>query len=361
LKLLLLTSERGLRGGEGQLLILAEGLARRGHQVIVGAPPGAELFAQLPETVERFPFQARWDVDVFAARRLRTALLGLLPDLIHAFTARAHAMGRWARQQWCPLVVSRLVSFPAGKGPFGRRKYQQGVAAYAAVSRTAAQSLVRAGVSPDIIRVIPTALRSLPAPVRARGAIRSRMGLSESGPVVGAVSHLTEGKGFAFLLRAVVGLLSEFRDLEICIVGEGPARAALEAEAAQLGLNYRLKLPGRAATALDVSEALAALDVFVLPSLSEGLPSAILEAMGAGTPVVAAAVGGIPDLIVDRNNGRLVPPNSVEPLAQVLRELLSSPKERARLAGAAQAGLGPYQPERVIDSYEQLYASVLGD
>jgi glycosyltransferase involved in cell wall biosynthesis len=256
-------------------------------------------------------------------------------------------------------VVSRLVSFPAGRGLLSGWKYRRGVAAYTAVSRSAADSLAAAGVPLSKIRRIPTALPPLPVPTRARIEIRDSLGLSASGLVIGSVSHLAPGKGFSLLLQAATSLLNQFQNLEVCLVGDGPARASLEAEAARLGLNYRLKLPGRATSALAVAEALSALDVFVLPSLSEGLPTAVLEAMAAGTPVVASAVGGLPELITDRRNGRLVPAGKVPPLAQALRELLESHEERRRLATEAQASLAPYQPDQVVNAYEELYARVL--
>jgi glycosyltransferase involved in cell wall biosynthesis len=359
LKLLLLTSERGLRGGEGQLLLLAQGLVGRGHQVVIGAPPDAAIFARLPSSIERIAVTARGDLDLLAARRLRAVLRVNPPDLVHAFTARSHGLARLALPKGLPLVVSRLVSFPAGKGMFGGWKYRRGVAAYAAVSRSAVEALLAAGVSPSTIHRIPTALPPLPAPSRDRSQIRASLGLSATGPVIGSVSHLAVGKGFSFLLQAAAALLNQFQNLEVCLVGEGPARGALEAEAARVGLNYRLKLPGRATSALAVAEALSAFDVFALPSLSEGLPTAVLEAMAAGTPVVASAVGGLPELIVDRVNGRLVPPGKVPPLVQALTDLLASPEEGRRLAATAQTRLDPYQPDRVVTAYEELYARVL--
>jgi glycosyltransferase involved in cell wall biosynthesis len=359
LKLVLLTSERGLRGGEGQLLLLAQGLVGRGHQVVIGAPPKAEIFARLPDSIERIAIASKGPLDFLAARKLKAALLKDPPDLVHAFTSRAHGLARLGLPKGLPLVVSRLVSFPAGRGWFSGWKYRRGVAAYSAVSRSAADALVAAGVPLSKIRRIPTALPPLPAVTRSRAELRDALGLSSSGLVIGTVSHLAEGKGFSFLLQAAAALLSQFQNLEVCLVGDGPARASLESEAARVGLNYRLKLPGRATTALAVAEALSALDVFVLPSLSEGLPTAVLEAMAAGTPVVASAVGGLPELITDRVNGRLVPSGKVPPLAQALRELLESPGERQRLATAAHASLDPYRPETVVTAYEELYAGVL--
>jgi glycosyltransferase involved in cell wall biosynthesis len=298
-------------------------------------------------------------MDFLAARKLKAALRADPPDLVHAFTSRAHGLARLGLPKGLPLVVSRLVSFPAGRGLFSGWKYRRGVAAYAAVSRSAADALVGAGVPFSSIRRIPTALPPLPVPTRPRIEIRDALGLSASGLVVGSVSHLADGKGFSFLLQAAASVLSQFQNLEVCLVGDGPARAALEAEAAKVGLSYRLKMPGRATSALAVAEALSAFDVFVLPSLSEGLPTAVLEAMAAGTPVVASSVGGLPELITDGVNGRLVPSGKVPPLVQALRELLESHEERRRLATAAQASLGPYQPAQVVAAYEELYARVL--
>ncbi|MHB1846260.1 MAG: glycosyltransferase, partial [Deltaproteobacteria bacterium] len=140
MRLLLVTTERGLRGGEVQLSLCASELSRRGQTVQVAAPPGAALFARLPPGVSRLELSARSDLDVTAALALRRLARGA--DVVHAFTARAHAL---ALATGRPVVVSRLVGFRAGKGPFGRLKYR-GRARFAAVSRQAAGELERAGV-----------------------------------------------------------------------------------------------------------------------------------------------------------------------------------------------------------------------
>ena len=136
-------------------------------------------------------------------------------------------------------------------------------------------------------------------------------------------------KGQEVLLRALPRVLKQFPGLECLFVGEGPERASLEALAARLGVAARVVFAGAVADPLDlVSES----DVFVLPSLSEGLPMSILEAWSLGTPVVASRAGGIPEAVEDGRNGLLVPARDPEALADAVNAVLSNPALGEKLA-----------------------------
>ena len=158
---------------------------------------------------------------------------------------------------------------------------------------------------------------ALDVPLRAPGA----------GPVtLLSVGRLRPPKDFMTLLRAI-----EPGSVRVRIVGDGPERAALEAEVARLGLERTVELLGMRG---DVGELLAAADVFVLASDSEGLPMSVLEAMAAGLPVVASAVGGVPELVREGETGMLVPPRDSAALAGAIRRLVEDPALRDRLGAA---------------------------
>ena len=144
-----------------------------------------------------------------------------------------------------------------------------------------------------------------------------------------SVGRLRAPKDFVTLLRAVATL--EPGSFRLRIAGDGPERPALEEEAAHLGLDGAVELLG---TREDVGDLLAAADVFVLSSDSEGLPMSVLEAMASGLPVVASAVGGIPELVRDEGTGVLVPPRDPGALAAALEALIAQPALRARLGEA---------------------------
>jgi glycosyltransferase involved in cell wall biosynthesis len=157
---------------------------------------------------------------------------------------------------------------------------------------------------------------------------RARLGLAPGRPVVGAAGRLSPEKGFDTLIRSADRLLSAGVDFDLVIVGEGGEDARLRKLVEGLGRGDRIKLLGHRS---DMPEVFRAMDVFALSSLREGLPNVLLEAMASGVPVVATAIAGIPRLVVDGENGLLVPPGSVEALARGVGLLLADAGLRARL------------------------------
>jgi glycosyltransferase involved in cell wall biosynthesis len=167
----------------------------------------------------------------------------------------------------------------------------------------------------------------IPNAVDVHGAPRARS--TRSRPLLVAVGRLRPPKDFETLLRALALLPADAFDA--AIVGDGPQRAELEALRTQLGLEDRVRLEG---DRRDVPAVLADADAFVLSSRSEGLPVSVLEAMAAGLPVVASAVGGVGELVVDGETGMLVPPADAEALAAALATIVADPALRRRLGEA---------------------------
>lgn len=346
MRLLLLTTERGFRGGEAQLALCAGELSARGHSLHLAAPANAAVIASVP-AARHHPWKPRNDLDLFAARRLKSLAREVMPDVVHAFTPRAQAIARLALRGGPPLVASRLVAFPAGKGLGGRFKYR-GVARYAAVSEAAADALVAAGVPREQVALVPSALAPEFLPRR-----REPLGC-----VVGCVAALAPGKGHRELLEAAVRLLPRFPALELRLIGDGPERRRLALRGEKLGLTARLRFLGALPPA-GVARELAALTVFVLPSYSEGLGVAILEAMAVGVPVVATRVGGIREIVKDGVNGRLVPAGDPARLAEAIGTLLASPPERSRLASTARNVVARHGVGLAADALEALYRSAV--
>jgi glycosyltransferase involved in cell wall biosynthesis len=160
-----------------------------------------------------------------------------------------------------------------------------------------------------------------------------------------SVGRLRAPKDFLTLVRAMAAL--EPGSAGLRIAGDGPERAALADEVARLGLESTVELLG---TRTDVAELLAGADVFVLSSDSEGLPMSVLEAMAAGLPVVASAVGGVPEAVRDGETGTLVPPGDSAALAHALRRLVSDPALRDRLG---EAGRRRVEREFSLERFER--------
>jgi glycosyltransferase involved in cell wall biosynthesis len=223
---------------------------------------------------------------------------------------------------------------------------------HVAVSRFVAGRLHdRFGVSEKRIVVIPNAVEPRP-PVNADARLRIEVAGNAQAPLALTVARLDAQKGIAHLVEAAAMV----PDVVFAIAGDGPDRAALEARASALGLDSRVRFLGHRR---DVPALLAVADLFVLPSLYEGLPLSVLEAMVAGVPVVATAIGGT-DELVSNATGTLVPPADPRALAEGIRALLADRDAAARRAAAARdLVLTKHSTDAMVAAMSALYESLL--
>jgi glycosyltransferase involved in cell wall biosynthesis len=168
---------------------------------------------------------------------------------------------------------------------------------------------------------------------RSREDVRRELGIDSDVLLIGTAGRLSPVKGQAGLLRAGARILATGKPAKFLIIGDGPLGSQLLSMAEQLHIDRACYFLGPRA---DVFDLMSAMDIFVLPSLNEGIPMALLEAMTLGTPVVAAAVGGIPEVIQHRVNGLLVSSGDDQGLADACLELAAKPQWAHTLA--AQAG-----------------------
>lgn len=189
-----------------------------------------------------------------------------------------------------------------------------------------------------------------------RQQARQSLGLPLEGLVLGAVSRFDPVKGLAFLIQAFAQLKNQ-ANLQLVLVGDGPERPTLESLAQDLGIIDRVYWPGFRTDILDL---LPAFDIFIQPSIFEGLSMSILEAMAACLPVVATNVGGIPEIVSDGITGCLVPPRDPAALAQAIQTLINQPELRDRMG---QAGLERVRQEfsvqQMVKRTEALYEELL--
>lgn len=228
--------------------------------------------------------------------------------------------------------------------------------AFIAVSREDRRRMIELeGIDPEDVVFIPNGVAAQDG--QAPDDKRAELGLEPDTPVLGAVGVLRAQKRFDILLQAVALLRHRHPGLRVLIAGPGPERPKLEAMIEELGLSEMVSLLGQRT---DVAELLPVFDVAAVSSDFEGSPLAVMEFMGAGVPVVATAVGGIPDLIEHDTHGKLVAPRDPEGLADAIESLLLDPDARARLGAA---GRERQQAEfdidvmtsRIADLYEELY------
>jgi len=183
------------------------------------------------------------------------------------------------------------------------------------------------GVDRDKIRVVPNGVNITDFPGCKVDTLRLRLDLSQDRKYVLFVGRLVPVKGVEFLLRAIPEIEQEIKNVSVILIGDGQETAFLRRLSVQLNVSKKVHFLGTQAHT-KVAEFMAACDLLVLPSLSEGLPVTILEAMASGIPIVATNVGGIPELIKNGENGILVPPMDVPALSRAIVRLLTMDNAR---------------------------------
>ena len=291
--------------------------------------------------------------------RLTKLLKARGPAVLQSFLFHANLVGRIAsRRAGVPIVVSgiRVAEREKAWHPWLDRLTQSMVDRYACVSQAVADfSREKAHLPAGKLTVIPNGidLSRFPAGVRADLV---PLGIPAGACVVACVGRLARQKGQEWLIRSTRQWLAELPDCHLLLVGDGPDRTCLEDHARQTGLADRIHFAGFRS---DVPAILAASAVLVLPSMWEGMPNVVLEAMASGLPVVASAVEGVAELLGPLANEQTVASGDEIALAQRLKTILSD-ASRARALGIAnrQRAEQCFSMEHTCRAYEQLWDSL---
>jgi glycosyltransferase involved in cell wall biosynthesis len=306
-----------LRGGQRQLLLLARGLGTRGHKQLIVCSEGSGVEARAREEGFRvFSLPAYDPAHALGVLWLRQQLKTSATQIVHAHDGRGQTLA-WLASLGLPLrrVASRRVTFfPADRWTFPL-KYRYTCHAVVTVSEYIRERVVRAGVPRQGVEVIPDGIE-LPAVQPGPGdksRIRASWGMRAEDFVVGQLGAFTAEKGQDIALDAI-GLLTErLPQVRLVLAGDGLLESALRQSLARHG--ERVQVVNEVENLADF---FPALDLFIMPSKSEGLGSSALLAMAYGLPVVGTRVGGLPEVIVDNATGWLVPPGSPQALAEAI-------------------------------------------
>lgn len=329
--------ERGFAGGETQVLGLTLELLRMGHRAELICDPAGRLYERARrEGVICHSLKIHNSVDLPAAIRFRAILRHARYDVVHFHTARAHAMAPYARGFARALVVTRRMDYRPNR-LFAPLLYGRAVDGIAAISHGVADSLALAGVPPERITIIPSGVDCEHfhfADPAARTAARAELEMAPDAMVLATVGMLEARKGHRHLLEALARIVrgGEGANMICLIAGDGSLRAELQRDAELLGIARQVRFLGRVD---DVRTVLAATDIFVFPSMREGLGVAVLEAAASGLAIVASDTGGIGDVIESGVNGILVKPGDSEALAGAIERMAAAPSERAAMGQAA--------------------------
>jgi glycosyltransferase involved in cell wall biosynthesis len=313
------------------VLGLLDYLASKGHLNHLLTHPDGKLWDRCQGlSIRTLPFVARNDVDVRPVWRLRQLIHRESYDIVHLHTKRAHALSMWLpRSQSAPkYVVTRRMDYPELNNRYTRLLYNRCVHGVVAISQPIVELLLNAGVDGRKIRLIHSGIDV------GRFTACLSQGAAAPPPVIGSIAVLEERKGHRFLLEALALLKARGMKLRCLLAGEGPERLSLEKMSARLGLEREVEFSGFID---DPPVFLAGIDVFVLPSLHEGLGVAALEAMAAGKPVVASGVGGLAEVITDGFTGLLIPPRDAPALSEAITRLINDPSLARALGQRASA------------------------
>jgi glycosyltransferase involved in cell wall biosynthesis len=369
-------------------------LARLGHDVRVVSPkgwappllrrwaayrrvPGADAVDGVPVLYPRMVSLPGARLGHRNADAMRLAIAGPLRrvrrrwpfDVIHAhmLVPDGWAAARVGAALGVPAVATAhradVLDVPA-RGPRSRARVAEAVAALdqvCAVSASIGEAAAELAAPRRPVEVVPNGADTRVFAPREAGEARRRLGVPEDGPVVSYVGKLVPRKGVDTLIEAM-GILGRRPGGAPLLVaaGIGELREPLEARAAALGVADRVRFVGKVPHD-DVGWWMAAGDVFVLPSLSEGLPTVVCEAMNCGRPVVATAVDGTPEIVRDGETGLLVPPSDATALAAALARLVDDPALAARMgARALEIGRERYTWEANARAMARIYEALTG-
>src|SRR5437899_3260521 len=278
--------------------------------------------------------------------------------IVHAYlydaTIACRLAGRWAR---VPVVLTATRATPEYLPPVAwwlDRVTARWCQRIVAVSQHTADTIVRLeSIARHKVIVIPNGVDLERFAPRDVGSARAHWGIGDGAFVVAAIGRLTQQKGYEYLLEALAVARRTLPSITCLIAGEGPLLAALEAQARALGLHGACRFLGDVP---EIERVFAAADVTVLPSLFEGMPNVVLEAMAMGCPVISTTIGGSAELVRHDETGFLVPPGNASALASALVDIAASADRRSRMRiRSREVAVARHGIDHMMRSVERLY------
>ena len=349
------------RGGQNQVKYTVMGLRAIGHRAALVAHPEGELLRRMSEGLDLIPLAPRNEIDLAAAWRLSRVIKQLRPDILHAHDPHAVAMASTALSIAAPspkppLVASRRIEFHIAHNSFSRWKYSQ-VDCFLAISRAVRDRLVADGIPSRKIEIVHEGVDVERVAALPSGNVHAALFLPTHAPIVGNVGALVAQKGQHTLVDAAALVVRDVPDARFVILGEGELRSTLEDQIRQKHLERHVFLAGFRA---DVLELMKDFDVFALSSIQEGMCTSLVDAMASSKPTVAAAVGGVPEVVADGETGYLVPPRDHHALAGKIVRLLKSESLRRQMGAAGLARARRlFTVERMVEQTAAAYEALV--
>ena len=354
-------TEYGWRGGQQQLAYLSARMNLRHYYNAIVCQPNSRMASFCYKNrINCYPLRMHGELDVWAgikiARLARKKRFGLL----HLHSGHAVTLGIWAKlfNFNLQLIATRRVDFLLQNRLFSRLKYTNPLLSrIVCVSEEIRRIMSFEGVDDHRLTTIYSGVDILKykeyEPVKD---FKAGWGIADNAFIVGTVAAMVGHKDYPTLIKAARLVLDKSPHIVFLAVGDGPLEKEIRLLADHLKLDHRFIFAGYQN---NIGDFLKSFDLFVLSSNQEGLGTSILDAQSAGIPVVACSAGGIPEMIQDGINGRLVPKRAPEKLARIILELAGDTSQRRKLAHAAQKSVIDFSIDKTVDRYIELYQSFL--
>ena len=363
MKILFLVNHLNVGGISSYILTLASGLKRKGHSVFIASSGGELLskFNDLGVIYISIPIKTKNELSprmFLSLLKLRRVIKDNKIEILHSHSRTTQVLGSWLHK----LTGAKHISTCHGffKRRFSRKVFPCWGEKIIAISEQVQEhlkddfkvssgqiSLINNGIDVDKFKSVPPSEKQ---------EFKSRLGL-KSEPVIGILARLSDVKGHKYLIEAMKTVLVTFPDTQLLIAGEGKMEKELKKLTESLGIEKSVFfVPER----LDTRDILSAIDIFVMPSLNEGLGLALMEAMASGLPVIGSAVGGIKTLIKDGDNGLLVSPGDSSEIAKAIIDLISDSNKALGLGVNARKYIAKeFSDEDMVLKTEEVYLECL--
>jgi glycosyltransferase involved in cell wall biosynthesis len=361
MNILFITNHLNVGGISSYLLTLASGLTQKGHQVYLASSGGEleEKFAQAGITLVKTSLKTKNEISpkiFFSFWKLKKFARKFNIDLIHSHSRTTQVLGELLSRSLAKPHIFTCHGF--FKPKMSRRIFGCWGQRVIAISQQVKEHLIiDFKLDENKISVVNNGIDTKNfGDLSARVMIRKDLGINDVF-VVGIIARLSDVKGHLYLIRAMQKVLKNFPTVKLLIIGEGKMKNALIKETEVLGIKGNVLFIPKANNTRDL---LAAMDIFVMPSLQEGLGLALMEAMAQGIAVVGSAVGGIKTLIQDKVNGLLVAPADASALAQAIVTLFNDSELRRVLGIRAREFISVnFSKEEMVDKTEIVYQQSL--
>jgi glycosyltransferase involved in cell wall biosynthesis len=366
LRVLEIIDRPSLGGGQTALLLLAENLDRGRFEVIVCSGADGPLTEEARQRgLSYVPVSMSKRPSLKPVREIAGVLEEGKIDILHTHGGIAGLYGRAAaRRARTPAVVHTLhgIHYLHYRNPLLRRlyillerRYSRTTDRLILVCQSDLRQARRHRLAPEEKMTLILNGTDVPGNIKAEEIANQRQewGWAPGVPVIGTISRLHRQKGVVNLLRAAPKILRAFPEARIAVVGDGPQGASLRSEARRRGLQNSFLFLGERRDAVSL---LATFDLYVSPSLWEGLPFVLVEAAALAKPIIATAVDGVPEILEDGKTGLLVRPGNPDALAEAVIRLLRNKEEARRLGETARALVPPrFSLLRMVEQTQHLY------